>query len=274
MTGGLGGIPRGIAVTTLSSALGAVPSGIAFDGQRIWTANTTGGSVSIITLNPTTVTNVSAGFSTLFGVVYDGTNIWVTDNIAGAVDKLHKLDSNGAILLSVDVGSTPLYPFFDGTNIWVPNRNSDTVSVVRATGDGRDSARHAQRQWAECSSASGLRWRADCCDERRRGQRLVVEGYGFHTDRNVLHRRGNGPSWSLRRRLELLDHASRHGQAGAVLRIFWPPRRDFRLRNQARLLRISYISSYKIPIVKVSLKIQVSKTIISACLQRMSFTMP
>jgi hypothetical protein len=122
------------AVTTLSSALGAVPSGIAFDGQRIWTANTNGGSVSIITLNPPSLTNVGAGFSTLFGIVYDGANIWVTDNIAGAVDKLHKLDSNGAILLSVDVGSTPLYPFFDGTNIWVPNRNSNTVSVVRVTG--------------------------------------------------------------------------------------------------------------------------------------------
>lgn len=109
------------AVTTVSSALGAVPSGIAFDGQRIWTANTNGGSVLIITLNPTALTNVSAGFSTLFGIIYDGTNIWVTDNVAGTVDKLHKLDSSGAILLSVDVGSAPLYPFFDGTNIWVPN---------------------------------------------------------------------------------------------------------------------------------------------------------
>jgi hypothetical protein len=122
------------AVTTLSSALGAVPSGIAFDGQSIWTANTNGGSVSIITFNPPSLTNVNAGFSALFGVIYDGTNIWVTDNVTGTVDKLHKLDSNGATLLSVDVGNAPLYPFFDGTNIWVPNRNSNTVSVVRAAG--------------------------------------------------------------------------------------------------------------------------------------------
>lgn len=122
------------AVTTVTSALGAFPSGIAFDGQRIWTANTTGGSVSIITLNPPSLTNVNAGFSSLFGIIYDGANIWVTDNVAGTVDKLHKLDSNGAILVSVDVGSAPLYPFFDGTNIWVPNRLSNSVSVVRATG--------------------------------------------------------------------------------------------------------------------------------------------
>jgi hypothetical protein len=121
-------------VATLTSALGAGPSGIAFDGQRIWTANTTGESVSIITLNPPSITNAHTGFSTLFGIIYDGANMWVTDNNAGGTGKLHKLASSGAILLSVDVGSTPLYPFFDGTNIWVPNRNSNTVSVVRATG--------------------------------------------------------------------------------------------------------------------------------------------
>jgi DNA-binding beta-propeller fold protein YncE len=70
----------------------------------------------------------------VIGIIYDGANIWVTDVIAGSVDKLHKLDSSGAILLSVDVGDTPLHPAFDGTNIWVPNQFSNTVSVVRATG--------------------------------------------------------------------------------------------------------------------------------------------
>src|SRR5688572_10503240 len=64
-------------VTTLSSALGALPEGIAYDGQRIWTVNS--GSVSIITLNPTAVTLVSIGFNDLNGIIYDGANIWVTD---------------------------------------------------------------------------------------------------------------------------------------------------------------------------------------------------
>jgi DNA-binding beta-propeller fold protein YncE len=125
------------AVTTLSSALGINPFGIAYDGQRIWTANNGAGggsSVSIITLGPVMVTNVTTGFTTVIGIIYDGANIWVTDNIAGTVDKLHKLDSMGGILLSVDVADSPLHPAFDGTNIWVPNFISNSVSVVRATG--------------------------------------------------------------------------------------------------------------------------------------------
>ena len=121
------------AVSTVSSALGSSPQGIGYDGQRIWTANF-GASVSIITLNPTGVTNVSTGFTDPIGVIYDGANIWVTDNVSGSVDKLRKLDSSGGIMLSVDVGSFPLFPAFDGTNIWVPNFNSNSVSVVRATG--------------------------------------------------------------------------------------------------------------------------------------------
>jgi hypothetical protein len=121
--------PAGM-VTTLSSALGNGPQGITFDGQRIWTANNT--TVSIITLNPTLVTNVG-GFTDLTGIIYDGTNIWVTDNIAGTTDKRRKLNSSGGILLSVDVGNDPRFPIFDGTNIWVPNNDSDNISVVRAS---------------------------------------------------------------------------------------------------------------------------------------------
>ena len=117
-------------VTLVTSSLGATSTGIAFDGQRIWTANL-GGSVSIVTLNPLNVTNVSNGFSGPQGIVYDGANIWVTD--AGD-QKLKQLDSSGTILLSVSVGNAPAHPAFDGTNIWVPNGNSASVSVVRATG--------------------------------------------------------------------------------------------------------------------------------------------
>jgi hypothetical protein len=122
------------AVVILSSALGGNPQGIAFDGSRIWTANLgqpAPGSVSIITLNPVAVTIVTTGFTSLAGIIYDGQNMWVTD---ASVNKLYKLDSSGAILLSTDVGSFPHFPAFDGTNIWVPNFNSNTVTVVRATG--------------------------------------------------------------------------------------------------------------------------------------------
>ncbi len=118
------------AVTTVTTNLGASPAGIAYDGQRIWTANFGGGSVSIVTLNPVTVTTVP-GFTVPFGVVYDGANIWLTDV---GDHTLKKLDSIGNILLSVPTGQGPKYPAFDGTNIWVPNSISNSVSVVRAIG--------------------------------------------------------------------------------------------------------------------------------------------
>jgi hypothetical protein len=121
------------AVTTVTSSLGAFSEGISFDGARIWTANngSSGGSVSIVTLNPLSVTAVTAGFSSPAGILYDGANMWVTD-IGTIPGKLYKLDSNGAIIQSVTVGTNPSFPVFDGTNIWVPN-GSSTVTVVRAS---------------------------------------------------------------------------------------------------------------------------------------------
>ncbi|HKF42587.1 MAG TPA: S-layer homology domain-containing protein [Thermoanaerobaculia bacterium] len=123
-------LPPG-AVTTVASTLGAGPNGIAFDGSRIWTANSlVGGSVSIIPLSTFTVSTVTTGFSGLRGIVFDGVNVWVTDYAAG---NLFKLDSNGAILMTTTVGLDPAHPAFDGTNLWVPNRGSNTVTVVRAS---------------------------------------------------------------------------------------------------------------------------------------------
>ncbi len=119
--------PAGV-VTTLTNSLGAFPTGIAFDGSRIWTANDSG-SVSIVSLNPTMVTTVTTGFNQPLGILYDGTNIWVTD---ASADTLLKLNSDGSIAQTIPVGSTPLFPVFDGTNIWVPNQISNSVTVVRA----------------------------------------------------------------------------------------------------------------------------------------------
>lgn len=115
------------AVTTLTTTLGIAPQGIAFDGARLWTVHN-GGFVSIVTLNPVTVTTVSTGFNTLRGVLYDGSNIWVTDRVANT---LLKLNSDGSIAQTINVGLTPSYPVFDGTNIWVPNFDGNTFSVVR-----------------------------------------------------------------------------------------------------------------------------------------------
>jgi len=116
-------------VTTVSATLPDSPFGISYDGTRIWVAAAAG--VSIITLNPTTVTNVTAGFTTPVGIIFDGSSIWVTD--AGD-NKLKKLNSDGSVALSVNVGAEPQFPGFDGINIWVPNFNGSSVTVVRATG--------------------------------------------------------------------------------------------------------------------------------------------
>ena len=118
-------------VTTVVNNLGINPLGITFDGARVWTANAE--SVSIVTPGatiPWTVTTVATGFSVKSGALYDGANIWVTNTSEGT---LLKLDSAGAILQTVTVGSAPFIPVFDGTNIWVPNQGSNSVSVVRAS---------------------------------------------------------------------------------------------------------------------------------------------
>jgi hypothetical protein len=125
------------AVTTLTSSLGYFPEGIAFDGSRIWTANSDG-SVSIVSLNPIAVLTVTAG-SWLNGILFDGSNIWVTDRVqSNNQHKLLKLNVNGSVAQTINVGSDPESPIFDGTNIWVPNGSSDSLTVVRvkdATGN-------------------------------------------------------------------------------------------------------------------------------------------
>jgi DNA-binding beta-propeller fold protein YncE len=121
------------AVTTVATNLGGTPSGMDFDGSRIWTANLGGNSVSIVTPGatlPWTVTTVTTGFAGPAGVVFDGANVWVTDNSAG---KVYKLDANGSILQTVTVGGGPGNLIYDGTSFWVPNSGSGTVSVVRAS---------------------------------------------------------------------------------------------------------------------------------------------
>jgi len=117
-------------VELLTSSLGAGPTGIAYDGERVWTANSFGNSVSIYNPTTTTTTTIAPSFSFPLGILYDGANIWVTNRDEGT---LVKLDQNGtSILQTVTVGQGPSFPMFDGTNIWVPNSLANTISVVRA----------------------------------------------------------------------------------------------------------------------------------------------
>ena len=156
------------AVTTVASTLGNSSRGIAFDGSRIWTANGGGASVSIVTPGasiPWTVTTVTTGFTQPYGALYDGANVWVTDLTAGT---LLKLDSAGAILQTVTVGSSPLLPVFDGTNIWVPDFSSSSVSVVRASSGAI----------LRTLTGNGLNFPAAAAFD---GQRVLVTNNGGHS---------------------------------------------------------------------------------------------
>jgi len=126
-------LPAG-AMTTVSSGLGAYPTGISFDGNRIWTANQMGpdvaGSISIVTPGSWSVTTVATGFSDPIGAVFDGALMWVTDD---GDNSIKKLEADGTIALSVAVGSIPGIPVYDGHNLWVPNENDSSLTVVRAS---------------------------------------------------------------------------------------------------------------------------------------------
>lgn len=111
--------------------LGDNSTGIAFDGNRIWTANA--GSISIVTPSSAVswaVLPVTTGINSPIGLVFDGHNMWATD---AATSLLLKMDSNGVILQSVGVGLGAAFPIFDGNNIWVPNALANSLTVVRVS---------------------------------------------------------------------------------------------------------------------------------------------
>jgi hypothetical protein len=120
-------------VTTLTNSLGGTTLGIAFDGSRIWTANASPASVSIVSLNSTSVMTVTTGFSGPVGILHDGANIWLTDHNAGS---LLKLNADGSIAQTIAVPTSPRFPVFDGTNIWVPSAPANSVTVVRVKDAG------------------------------------------------------------------------------------------------------------------------------------------
>jgi hypothetical protein len=55
-------------------------------------------------------------------VLWDGGSLWVSDLFANV---LLRLNSSGAVVQMVTVGTLPFFPVFDGTNIWVPNDTSN-----------------------------------------------------------------------------------------------------------------------------------------------------
>lgn len=122
------------AVATVTTQLGALPSGITTDGGYIWTANASG-SVSKVNLADGSVQTFAHGMN-LRGIIYDGANIWVTDVDSNTLLMLNT--TGNLVLQTISMDGAPGYPTFDGTNIWVPNYSYDSVMVVRvkdASGD-------------------------------------------------------------------------------------------------------------------------------------------
>ena len=132
-------LPAGVP-SLVATNLGTNPTGLAFDGTRVWSANTgtggLGGSISIVTPRdtlPWTVTTVTSGLNYPAGILYDGSNVWVTRTAFPNFGHLLRLDSSGGIVQDIPVGLNPSYLTFDGTNLWVPNWGSNSVTVVRAS---------------------------------------------------------------------------------------------------------------------------------------------
>ncbi|MBZ5658750.1 MAG: hypothetical protein LAO56_26215 [Acidobacteriia bacterium] len=61
-------------------------------------------------------------------MAFDGFNIWVTNQGSNSVTKVGA--SNGVVLGTFNVGTTPKGIAFDGASIWVANIDSGTVSKL------------------------------------------------------------------------------------------------------------------------------------------------
>jgi hypothetical protein len=115
---------------TIVADVGPLPSGLAFDGSRLWVARQDG--LAILTPGSTTpwsFVTVTAGFTVPGALLFDGTNMWVTD-VSGS---LLRLDSSGSILQTIALGATPTGAAFDGANIWVGLAESSSVAVIQAS---------------------------------------------------------------------------------------------------------------------------------------------
>jgi hypothetical protein len=122
--------PPGPVSNVAGNEMTAFPSELSFDGGRVWTVH--GGALSIVTPLSTIPWSFKrvGGFRAATGITFDGSNIWVTDQLDNT---LMKLDQNGVVIKTINVGMRPRSPVFDGTNIWTPNSEDNSVSVVRAS---------------------------------------------------------------------------------------------------------------------------------------------
>ncbi|MDG2027934.1 MAG: S-layer homology domain-containing protein, partial [Acidimicrobiales bacterium] len=113
---------------TITIDVGNIPSGVAFDGTHIWTANYGDGTVSKIVAATGAVEDTITVGDFPYGVAFDGTHIWVANLGDDTVSKI--VAATGVVAAPITVGDGPYGVAFDGTHIWVTNVLDDTVSKI------------------------------------------------------------------------------------------------------------------------------------------------
>ncbi len=136
--------PPALPGTNFALPVGAIgPSGIAFDGTNIWTANYNTNNVSRINAATGVGFNFAlpAGASRPFGIVFDGTNIWTTNFNSNDVSRIDAATGVGTNFALPAGATNPQGITFDGSNIWTTNFGTRSVSRINAaTGVGTDFA--------------------------------------------------------------------------------------------------------------------------------------
>ncbi|PJC22028.1 MAG: hypothetical protein CO060_01965 [Candidatus Yonathbacteria bacterium CG_4_9_14_0_2_um_filter_43_16] len=117
-----------IGTMTTYTGTGAAPSGIAFDGTNMWTANPRGYSVTKITPTGSMTTYAGTGAAP-FGIAFDGTNMW-TANYSG--NSVTKITPTGSMTTYTGTGAAPFGIAFDGTNMWTANYSGSSVTKIQA----------------------------------------------------------------------------------------------------------------------------------------------
>ena len=120
---------------TLAVDIGNGAQAIAFDGTQIFT--TSGGGIqhdpylSIITPGPTlpwSIQHIRNADHVMAGrLIFDGTSMWLCD----ADGDLLRLDSTGAIVQVIPLGTTIRGGVFDGANLWLDSNAG--IQIVRAS---------------------------------------------------------------------------------------------------------------------------------------------
>ena len=97
---------------------GHIPTGIAFDGQSIWIANTGAGSLTHPDLNSNLLGTFVVATSP-YGLAIDKSgNLWVSDEGTGNFLKV----LNGQVVLVVPAKWLPYLMVSDGTYLWAQTR--------------------------------------------------------------------------------------------------------------------------------------------------------